>query len=205
MNVEKLTEKIKRNPKVTIISVVSFIIVLILIIVLIVSSSNSSKKHSKSPDKKDKDLIDEEYYNNSILKKIKINLLATEATLNIYNLTYQNGKPKKELMNTIKEVYDFQSRMGKQNLEYYENEEKIWTHDILTESNVYTRGIYEIYEIDKDSKICNSFDQKSGETVFNFYLGNWFPKAILADSGLQMVISKLSKEFNCLLNAIRLI
>lgn len=176
MNLENLTEKIKQNPKVSIISLVAFILVLILIVVLIVTFSGSKEpKNTKDSGKnKGEDLLGLEYFEKSILKKIKNSQLTFKSEINVFKIADQYGKPKKELMNTIVDLYDFTAGYEKQISEYYANGKKLRTTNLLTYFN-----LEEIYKIDYDAKTCDSFNEDSKEKIQNSYLSNWFPKEFL--------------------------
>lgn len=184
MSDQKDSKKVKRNSKVVIISLVSFLIVVALIIVLAVVFLRKAKKEEV-----DKDLLGDEFFANSILKNVRNKNLTFETKVIVYDVkkikNVKNSRPEKVLMNMITDIYDFKNHIHRQKLEHYEDGEKEWTSNLLT-----TRDLKEIYEINYDLKTCNTYDEASGKTISYFYLEHWFPKKLIDLDTKHMMISK---------------
>lgn len=139
-------------------SLILFLIILILSILLTVFFLRRGKNV-------DKDLVDNDYFVNSILRHVRNNKLSLMTEINVFDMEEENGQSKKELMNVIEGIYDFESKIERQKLENYEDGKKEWTKDLLAIDN-----LSEFYEIDYDQETCESYDSNSRNTMFGFYL-----------------------------------
>lgn len=206
MNTQKLTEKIKRNPKITGISIVSFLVLLTLIIALIILFSKSSKEsHSKNNDKNDgnnddnnddkngdkkEDLLEAEYFKKSILAKIKNNKISLLSEINVFEITENSNKIKKDLVAVIKDGYDRLINIDAERVDL-----EIWSqgNNVLTQDLLLIGGNlwgFELYQIEVDTETCDSYNEMESVSMIKSYLRKWMPEEIL-DEEYKYMLSKL--------------